>query len=81
MAYTISEHCKCGGAILIDRPKHRDSWAFLLQDFRDLHSKCVTPEISSDVIEEPGGDVYSSATIAGQHSQHELQIGFQRDQW
>jgi len=81
MGYTVSEHCKCGGAILIDRPKHRDSWAYLLKDFQELHSKCVTPQVSNDEIKEPGGDVYASVSRADQHSQHELQIGFQREQW
>lgn len=81
MGYTISEHCKCGGAILIDRAKHRDSWAYLLSDFRTLHSKCLTAQVSNDDLEEAGGDVYASVQMAGQHSAHELQIGFQRDQW
>ena len=79
MAYTYAEHCKCGGAILINRGRHRDSWAHLIHDFREQHSKCVKTDSRND--DHPEGDVYASTQMAGQHSQHELQIGFQRETW
>jgi len=72
MAYTISMHCKCGSAIAVP------FFALaLIHSFTQLHNHCIT-QVSDDVIEEPGGDVYAQAERAGQHSQHELQIGFQR---
>jgi hypothetical protein len=69
---TISQHCKCGAAIAVP------VFAYpLIHSFTQLHQPCIT-SVSSDVIEEPGGDVFTQAERAGQHSQHELQTGFQR---
>jgi hypothetical protein len=69
---TISQHCKCGAAISVP------VFAYpLIHSFTHLHNHCIT-QSSDDVIEEPGGDVFTQAERAGQHSQHELQTGFQR---
>lgn len=73
---TISEQCSCGAAIAVP------AFAYpLIHSFTQRHKHCIT-QASSNEIEEPGGDVYTQAERAGQHSQHELQIGFQREeQW
>lgn len=69
---TISQHCKCGAAIAAP------AFAYaLIHSFTELHKPCIT-QSSDDVIEEPGGDVYSQAERASQHSYHEMQTGFQR---
>jgi hypothetical protein len=76
METTLSEQCKCGGAIAV--PFFAPA---LIHSFVERHKHCIT-QVSNDDIEEPGGDVYTSSERAGQHSQHELQIGFQREeQW
>lgn len=81
ISYTVAHHCKCGAALFIDGRSHRYKWQSLVHSFTQLHTHCITQK-SDDVIEEPGGDVFTHAERAHQHSQHELQIGFQReDQW
>ena len=72
MMMTISTQCSCGAGIAVP------VFAYpLIRSFTQLHERCIT-QASDDVIEEPGGDVYTQSERAPQHSQHELQTGFQR---
>jgi hypothetical protein len=48
--------------------------------FTQLHERCIT-QPSNDADEEPGGDVYAHISLARDHSEPELQTGFQRQLW
>lgn len=78
--YSVAWHCKCGGAVQVDGRTHRAYWQALIDSFVQLHNNCITA-VSKNDIEEPGGDVFTQAERGGQQVRHELQIGFQREEW
>jgi len=78
--YTVGMNCKCGAFIGIDGRSHRVKWRSLIHSFTELHKHCTT-QSSDDVNEEPGGDVFTQASIAREHSEPELVTGFQRQLW
>lgn len=76
MATTVSEQCVCGGAFTAATRQHGKA-VTLHAVWTAKHSDCITASRNEDE-DHPEGDVYASAERAGQHSQHELQTGFQR---
>jgi hypothetical protein len=72
--FHVSTQCKCGAGIAVSILT-----LSLLYSFMELHQHCIT-ENSNEEIEEPGGDVFAQAQLARDHSEPELQTGFQR-QW
>ena len=77
-SYTMAEHCRCGGAILIDALTHKRTWSNMLKDFLSRHADCARPEPEDLSDRETAG--FSDTTLANDHSEPELQIGFSR-QW
>jgi hypothetical protein len=72
---TVAMNCKCGSGLAAP------VFAYpLIRAFTQLHIGCIT-EVSNDVNEEPGGDVFTHVVIASPHSEPELQTGFQRQLW
>lgn len=78
--FTVALSCKCGSSLAVDGRSHRVFGRSLIHSFTQLHNQCVT-SASDDVLEEPGGDVFSQLSNGPQHSEHELVTGFQRQLW
>ena len=75
MIPTIHTQCSCGALIAVP------VFAYpLIRAFTEAHASCIT-ESSNDSNEEPSGDVFTHVTLARDHTEPELQTGFQRQLW
>ena len=75
MIPTIHTQCSCGALIAVP------VFAYpLIRAFTEAHASCIT-ESRNDVDEEQCGDVFTQASLARDHSEPELQTGFQRQLW
>jgi len=73
---TIHTQCTCGA--LMSVPVFAVA---LIHAFTEAHQHCITESSKDDNDHGPGGDVYASAILAPDHSEPELQTGFQRQLW
>ena len=74
MIPTIHTQCSCGALLSVP------VFAYpLISAFTQSHKYCIT-QVSKDD-EEPGGDVFAHITLSPDHTEPELQTGFQRQLW